>query len=165
MTVVQIYFTTAGSIAQPIQVPLALYGKYKVSIIGFQLDSNHANQQAVQIRSRQLILPFAGTTGSLGADVNQSARFPIFAICGTNAGQGANSQPPVFHPMILYTDFDGVFEAYLWDMVDQVSARLVFGVLTLNIEPVSTVQEEQHDYASQQLNHTYTQLPMRTYQK
>jgi hypothetical protein len=165
MTVIQIVFTTAGSVAQPIQVPLALYGKYKVSILGFQFGSSHTNQQFVQIRSRQLILPFAGANGTLGADIDQSARFPVFAVSGTNANQGGNSQLAIFHPMILYTDFDGVFEAYLVDMVDQVAARLTNAVLTLNVEPVSTVTEDQHEYASQQLNHTYTQLPMRTYQK
>ena len=165
MTVVQIYFATAGSIAQPIQVPLALYGKYKVSITGFQCGSNHANQQYVQIRSRQLMLPFAGSTGTLGADVDQSVRFPVFMISGLNANQGANSQPPVFHPLVFYTDFDGVFEAYLWDVADQVSARIVSTILTLDVEPVSTVQEQQHDYATQNLDHTFKQLPSRTYYK
>lgn len=165
MPVVQIYFATAGTIAQPVQVPLALYGKYKVSIINFQVGSTHTNQQFAQIRSRQLMLPFAGANGSFGADIDQSTRFPVFIVSGTTAAQGANSQAIIGFPMVFYTDFDGVFEAYLWDMVDQVSLRAVGAVLTLNVEPVSTVQDEQHDYATQQFDHTFKQLPMRTYQK
>ena len=165
MTVVQIYFATAGTIAQPIQVPLALYGKYKVSIINFQVGSSHNNQQFVQIRSRQLMLPFAGANGSLGADIDQSTRFPVFIISGTTTAQGGNTQAIIASPMVFYTDFDGVFEAYLWDMADQVSLRAVGAVLTLDIEPVSTVQDKQQEYATQQLDHTFKQLPVRTYQK
>jgi len=165
MPVVQIYFATAGSIAQPIRVPLALYGKYKVSIINFQVGSSHANQQFAQIVSRQLMLPFAGANGSLGTDIDQSTRFPVFMISGLNANQGANSQAIIGFPMVFYTDFDGVFEAYLWDIADQVYLRATGAVLTLNIEPVSTVQDEQHDYATQQFDHTFKQLPTRTYNK
>lgn len=165
MPVVQLYFTTAGSVSQPIRIPLALYGKYKVNIIGFQGASNHANQQFVQIQSRQLLMPFAGASGTLGTDIDQSVRFPVFILSGTTITAGANTQPNTNFPMTFYTDFDGVFEANLVDIIDQVAVRFICAVLTLNVEPVCTVQEEQHDYASQQLNHTFTQLPVRTYQK
>jgi hypothetical protein len=164
MSTVQLFLTTAGSAAVPIRIPVALYGKYKVVITGFQLDSNHANQQAVQIQSRHFVLPFAGG-GSIGADQNQSVRYPTIIISGTTAAQGANSRPNTIFPITLFTDFDGVIELNLVDIVDQVAARFVCAVLTFTAEPVSTVQADQHEYATQQLSHTFTQVPARTYYK
>jgi len=162
MPVVQIYLTTSGDASTPITIPLSLYGKYKVTLMGLSFISTHANQQFIQLRSRQLLLDFAGSYGSIGQDVNQSLRHPTFLVSGTASASGGNTQHTFSNNSIeMYTDFNGQFEVYLVDIVDQVAARMTACMLTLDIVPIDTTFGSDAQRMQQDLVHTYTQRPQK----
>ena len=161
MPIVQIYLTNAGTIQAPVVIPLSLYGKYKIAIMSCGYISSHTNQQCVQFRSRQLLLDFAGSYASLGTDADQSLRHPSFIVSGTNAVSGGNMQIPTGHRLEFYSEFNGQFEVYLVDLIDQVPARLTACVLTLDITPVDTTFGSESERDKQMLTHTFTQIPKR----
>lgn len=162
MPVVQIYLTTAGDVSTPVTIPLSLYGKYKVTLMGLSFISTHANQQFIQFRSRQLLLDFAGSYGPIGQDVNQSVRHPTFLVSGTANTSGGNTQVTFGSKAIeLYTEFNGQFEVYLVDLVDQVGARMTSCMLTLDVVPVDTTFGSDAQRMQQDLAHTFTQRPQK----
>jgi hypothetical protein len=162
MPVVQIYLTTSGDVSNPVLIPLSLYGKYKVTLMGLSFISTHANQQFIQFRSRQLLLDFAGSYGAIGQDVNQSLRHPTFLVSGTATASGGNTQITFGSKAIeLYTDFNGQFEVHLVDLVDQVGARMTSCMLTLDVVPVDTTFGSDAQRMQQDLAHTFTQRPQK----
>jgi len=162
MTIVQIYLTNAGTASAPVRIPLSLYGRYKISIIGLWFSSTYANQQFVQFRSRQLLLDFAGSYSSIGQGIDQSLRHPTFLVSGTQATSGGNTQVDIGNKTLdLYADFNGQFEVYLVDMVDQVPARMTACILCMDVAPVDTTFGSDAQRAVQDLAHTFTQEPQR----
>ena len=166
MPLCQLLLTSAGTASAPVQIRTNLYGKFKISILG--LWSNVAVSTAVQITSRQFMLPFAGSmvsgTTTVGAATNQSTRYPVFllnnpATVQYNQGYG---------PMSIYTEMDGSFDIFLYDMISGSANGLTFSannivIISLDVEPVDTKFQQETHTTSQNLAHTFTQVPIPTF--
>jgi len=158
--------TSAGTASAPVQIRTNLYGKYKISICGIW--SNVGVSTAVEINSRQFALPFSGSTytapTTVGLIGNQSTRYPVFLINTSGSIQYNHG----YAPLSIYSDLDGVFDIYLFDMVS--GGALTFGsntfvILNLDIEPVDTQLQQVAHGTTHNLAHTFTQLPVSTYNK
>jgi hypothetical protein len=165
MPLCQLLLTSAGTLSAPLQIRTNLYGKYKLQILG--LWSNVAVSTAVQVVSRQLLLPFAGSqisgTTSVGALANQSTRYPTFLISSSAVQYNQG-----FAPLIIYSDLDGTFDVTLIDTITQaplVMASNTIVILNLDLEPVDTSLQQTVHQANGNLGHTFTQLPVPTYGK
>ena len=162
MPLLQLYLNSAGTKATPLLITTGLYGKFKVNIIGAWFNST--TSQAVQLQSRQFILPFAGAVQNLGAgttigsNINQSVRYPTFLL---NSNQFQVSSG--YAPLTFYADFDGMIELNLYDILGQTNAVFTACIISLDVEPVDTESQQEARHLTQNLAHTFTQLPIATY--
>jgi len=164
MPLCQLLLTSAGTLSAPLIIRTNLYGKYKVNIIGIW--SNVAVSTAVTINSRQFVLPFSGSlingTTTVGALATQSTRYPTFLINSAGSIQYNHG----YAPLTLYADLDGSFEIVLIDMIAQAPLTMASNtvvILNLDVEPVDTALQAQTHNATNNLAHTFTQLPIPTY--
>ena len=165
MPLCQLLLTSAGTISVPLVIRTNLYGKYKIAIHGIW--SNVAVTAPVSINSRQFMLPFSGSIGAttgatVGTLASQSTRYPMFLINTSGSIQYNHG----YAPLSFYSDLDGSFEIVLIDMITQVPLVMASNtvvVLNLDIEPVDTALQAQTHGTTQNLAHTFTQLPVSTY--
>jgi hypothetical protein len=167
MVFLQFYLTTTAQIAgvnytmNPVIVKVPLYGKYKTKILSIQYygDVN----TVIQIQSRQLALPIVGSDQ---LNLNVASRFPYLMIGSYNVSPPHTGT----EPWTFYTDWDGVFEYIIYDVIAKkplISANFdaCDFIINLDVEPVDTPLQNSTINQFVPSEHMFTQLPSKTFKE